>query len=344
MSFDRYSRHILFSGIGKAGQQRLLDSRVAILGCGALGCMQVESLARAGVGFLRIIDRDFIEFSNLQRQVLFDEADAEQQLPKAIAAKNHIHRINSEIQVEAVVTDARAANIEELITDVDLVIDGTDNFETRFLLNDACVKQGRPWIYGAAVGAYGLTMTIRPGQTPCLRCVLGENPPPGSSPTCDTAGIILPAIAMIASAQITEALKLLTGQVEKLRGTLWQIDLWENTVRSTKLDGVREAGQCLCCVQGTYEYLDAATSQLTAMLCGRGAIQITPATQTRVKLDLKELATRLQPVGEVKANPFLVKCRIGEHELTIFSDARAIIKGTDDLLTARSLYAKYVGV
>lgn len=341
---ERYSRQIFFSGIGQTGQQKLLKSRVAVLGCGALGCLHVESLARAGVGYVRVIDRDFIEFSNLQRQLLFDESDAERQLPKAIAAQEHIQQINSEIQVEALVTDAQAGNIENLISGVDLVLDGMDNFETRFLLNDACIKHQIPWIYGAAVGAFGLTMTILPRQTPCLRCVFDSPPAPGTTPTCDTAGIILPAIATIASAQITEALKILTGQPEKLRGTLLQIDLWENTYQSLKLTGVREAGICACCVHGKYEFLDAKETQMASLLCGRNAIQISPPAQTNTPLlNLGEVANRLRQIGEVKSNSFLIRFWIGTYEMTIFPDARAIIKGTDDLLTARSLYAKYIG-
>ncbi|MBX7220224.1 MAG: ThiF family adenylyltransferase [Blastocatellia bacterium] len=341
---DRYSRHILFSGIGRTGQERLQAARVAIIGCGALGCLQVEMLARAGVGFLRVVDRDFIEYSNLQRQVLFDESDAAEQLPKAAAAAAHVSRINSDIQVEPIVADVRAANIEDLIADVDVVLDGTDNFETRYVINDACVKHHRPWIYGAAVGAFGLTMTVLPGETPCLRCLFADAPAPGTSPTCDTAGIILPAIATIVAAQVTEALKLLTGQREKLRGTLMQVDLWENSHQSIKLKGVREAGNCPCCVQRNFEFLAAASQQMTSTLCGRNAVQISPAQQGKAKLNLKEIKERLGSLGTVSGNPFLIRFQIDSYEMTIFPDARAIIKGTDDFTTARSLYAKYVGL
>ena len=244
---NRYSRQILFSGIGKAGQEKLATSTVAIIGCGALGTMQAEMLARAGVKKLRIVDRDYIEDSNLQRQIMFEEADVLARLPKAIAAQNRIARINSDIAVDARVLDVNYSNVEELIQDVDVVIDGTDNFETRYVLNDAAVKLKKTWVYGAAVGAHGLQMTIIPERTPCLRCVFPEPPAPGTSPTCDTSGVILPIIATIASYQITEAFKILTGQIAKLHGKLLQFDLWENRVTQIKLGAPDD--QCSTCVQ-----------------------------------------------------------------------------------------------
>src|ERR1051325_113066 len=227
-SNDRYSRQILFAGIGSEGQQRLLAARAAIIGCGALGTAQAEALARAGIGKLRLVDRDFIEFSNLQRQTMFTERDAADRLPKVIACANHLREINSEIEIEPEIADVNHSNIEGLIQDSDVVIDGTDNFATRYLINDACVKHGVNWIYGAAVGSYGVTMTIRPNETPCLRCIFPEAPPAGSAPTCDTAGVIMPIINVVAAVQTSEALKLLTARVDALHGSLMQFDVWRN--------------------------------------------------------------------------------------------------------------------
>jgi molybdopterin/thiamine biosynthesis adenylyltransferase len=341
MNFERYSRQILFTGLGRAGQERLAQSRAVIVGCGALGAMQAEMLARAGVGRLRLIDRDFIEESNLQRQIMYEERDVVERLPKAVAAAARIRRINAEIAAEPVVRDVNYTNVEELIRDAEVVLDGTDNFEARFLLNDAAVKLGQPWIYGAAVGAYGVQMTILPRETPCLRCVFPEAPPPGTSPTCDTAGVILPVIATVASFQVTEALKLLTGQRGKLHGALMQFDLWENAIARLKLAGLREQGECRACRQGFYDFLKARGGQFVTTLCGRHAVQIAPAASAEV--NFSELAEQLRGVGEVSYNRFLLKLRVNGYELTVFPDARSIIKGTDDPAVARSLYAKYIG-
>lgn len=336
---QRYSRQILFPGIGKAGQEKLSKARVTLIGCGALGAMHAEMLARAGVGHLRLIDRDFIEASNLHRQVLYDESDAANALPKAVAAADRLAQINSEITVEPVVKDVNYANVEELIRDADVVLDGSDNFEVRYLLNDAAVKLNKPWVYGAAVSAHGLQMTIRPGLTPCLRCVFTEMPPPGTSPTCDTAGVILPIIAVVSSYQVTETLKLLTGQFNKLHGALIQFDLWQNSF--TKLKLRERTPDCPTCVQGRYEFLTAHAGQLATTLCGRNAVQITPATPH--PLDLRELADQLRDAGEVQLNRYLLKFKAGAHEITVFPDARSVIKGTDDVNVARSLYARYIG-
>jgi len=341
MNFERYSRQILFSGISKAGQERLAQSHVVIIGCGALGAMQAEMLARAGIGRLRLVDRDFVEESNLQRQVLFEEQDAAERLPKTVAAATRISRLNSEAQVEAIVKDVNYSNVENLIGDADLILDGTDNFEARFLLNDAAVKLNKPWIYGAAVGAYGVQMTIRPHETPCLRCVFPDLPAPGTSPTCDTAGVILPVVATIASYQVSEALKLLTGQIEKLHSSLLQFDLWENQFAKLKVEGLRGQGHCRTCEQGQYDFLTSRTGQLVTTLCGRNAVQITPATDS--KIDFMDLAEQLRGAGEVSYNRYLLKFKTGEHEITVFPDARSIIKGTDDPYVARSLYARFIG-
>ena len=336
---DRYSRQILFSGIGKTGQEKLRSAKIIIIGCGALGTMQAEMLARAGVKNIRIVDRDFIEDSNLQRQIMFEESDVLARLPKAVAANNRIAKINSDIVVDGRVLDVNYTNVEELIQDVDVVLDGTDNFETRYVLNDAAVKWKKPWIYGAVVGAYGVQMTIIPQQTPCLRCIFPEAPAPGTSPTCDTAGVILPIIATIAAYQVTEALKILTGQFAQLHHQLLQFDLWENRVTQIKL-GAPDSN-CPTCKNNNFEFLKASAGQLAMSLCGRDAVQIFPATKST--LDFVQLSSRLSNSGEVSYNPYLLKFAADGYEMTVFTDARAIIKGTDDLTLARSFYAKYIG-
>lgn len=335
----RYSRQILFPEIGREGQEKLLNSRVLLVGCGALGAAQAEMLARAGVGQLRIVDRDFVEFSNLQRQTLFRESDAAERIPKAIAAQSRIAEINSEINVEPLVADVNNSNIESLIGGVDLVIDGTDNFQVRYLLNDACVKHGQTWIYGAAVSSYGTTMTIRPHLTPCLRCIFDEMPDAGSSPTCDTAGVIMPIIATVAATQVAEALKFLVGDLDSLHSSLMQFDLWANDRQRIKLSGPN--ADCKCCGQGIYEFLNADAQEFSAVLCGRNAVQIAPPATTNI--DLAALAERISSVAEVKQNEYLVRFTAGENEVTVFADGRAIIKGTDDITSARSLYSRFVG-
>jgi molybdopterin-synthase adenylyltransferase len=336
---DRYSRQTLFAGIGAEGQRCLSNSRVVIIGCGALGSAQVESLARAGVGKLRIVDRDFVEFSNLQRQTMFTESDAAERLPKAIACANHVREINSEIDAEPEIADVNHSNIERLISNADVVLDGTDNFATRYLINDACIKHGVNWIYGAAVGSYGVTMTVRPHKTPCLRCVFPEAPPAASAPTCDTAGVIMPIISVVAAVQISEALKLLTGQIESLHNSLMQFDVWRNEWRQISLG--TPSPDCPTCALKQFETLEADTSDFAAVLCGRHAVQVSPSGT--VQVDLAALRRKLELAGEVKANAYLLRFRTGEYELTVFRDARSIIRGTDDIATARSLYSKYVG-
>jgi len=336
---ERYSRQILFSPIGKDGQEKLLKSRVLLVGCGALGAAHAEVLARAGVGFLRIVDRDFVEFTNLQRQTLYSESDAKERLPKAVAAKNRLAEINSEIEIDAIVADVNHSNIEGYVKDVDLILDGTDNFQIRYLLNDACVKHEKTWIYGAAVSSYGTTMTIFPNETPCLRCIFEEMPSAGSSPTCDTAGVIQPIISSISAIQTTEAMKILTGNFDTLHKSLIQIDVWQNDWRKIKLSKPNE--DCECCGKRNFEFLDAETNEFSAVLCGRNAVQIAPPKPT--KIDLQMLSERLKQHGEIKQNEYLMRLKFGNYELTIFSDARAIIRGTDDISEARSIYAKFVG-
>jgi len=336
---ERYSRQILFGGVGAEGQRRLRASRVLVVGCGALGSAQVETLARAGVGELVVADRDFVEESNLQRQTMFTEADARERLPKAVAAARRVAEINSDVRCAAEVADVNNSNVERLVAGADLVLDGTDNFATRYLLNDACVKQGVGWVYGAAVGSYGVTMTVRPRLTPCLRCVFPEPPAAGSAPTCDTAGVLMPIISVVAAVQAAEALKLLTGREEKLHGGLWQFDVWENDWRRVSVGEPDPA--CPACALGRFEALEAEAGDLATVLCGRDAVQVWPRTSSR--LDLRALAERLRAAGEVKSNEYLVRLKAGEYELTVFGDARAVVRGTEDVALARSLYARYVG-
>lgn len=335
----RYSRQVLFAEIGREGQDRLASARVLLVGCGALGSAHAEMLARAGVGKLRIVDRDFVELSNLQRQTLFSESDANNRLPKAIAAKDRIAAINSDIEVDAIVADINNSNIEGFLEECDLVIDGTDNFQVRYLVNDACVKKGTTWIYGAAVSSYGSTMTIIPGDTPCLRCIFEEMPDAGSAPTCDTAGVIMPIITTIAAVQIAEALKILVGDIGGLHGSLMQVDVWANDRQLIKLGGPDP--ECPACGKRRFEFLDADATEFSAVLCGRDAVQI--AAPRKVDFNLGTLAERLERLTEVKQNEYLVRFSAGENVVTVFRDGRAIIQGTDDVGQARSIYAKYIG-
>jgi adenylyltransferase/sulfurtransferase len=337
----RYSRQILFEGIGEEGQRRLAKSKAVIIGCGALGAIQAETLGRAGVGHLVLVDRDFVEESNLQRQIMFDESDALTRLPKAVAAAARIARVNSDITVEPIVTDVNFENIEEIISGADVVMDGTDNFETRFLINDACVKSKKSWVYGAAVGSYGLTMTIRPGESPCIRCVLESMPEPGTGPTCDTAGVIMPIVTTIASIQAAEALKLLTGRTDKLHQSLLQFDLWDFKFSKVDLTHFAPKEDCPACGAGDFEFLRGAGRQVATTLCGRNSVQI--ARRGRGEVDFRALAERLRSAGEVTFNDFLLRFKIDDYDITVFRDARSIIRGTTDPAVARGLYAKYIG-
>ena len=333
---ERYSRQILFAPLGEAGQARLQAARVAIVGCGALGTFQAAALARAGIGFLRIIDRDYVEPSNLQRQWLFTEADAAEALPKAEAARRRLGEINSGVVVEAQVADLTPAVAGELLEDVDLVLDGTDNFETRYLINDFCVSAGKPWVYGAAVGSYGLAMPVLPGVTACLRCVYPQ-PPEGAQPTCETAGVLGAITSMIAAWQVAAAMKILAGSTGDLFTGLTTMDVWTGRIRQVAPPG--RDPDCLCCAQRRFEYLEGRQRRPISM-CGRNAVQIHERTS---RVDLAELAARLAPLGPVRKNEFALRFFPAPYELTIFPDGRAIIKGTQDVPLARSLYARYVG-
>lgn len=340
-NLDRYHRQMLIPVIGQEGQKKICASRIAVLGCGALGTVVANHLGRAGVGFMRIIDRDFIETNNLQRQILFDEDDILENLPKAVAAKKKMARINSQVEVEAIVSDVNYSNIESFIEDVDLVIDGMDNFDTRFVINDACVKHNKPWVYGAGVGTHGLTMVVIPGKTPCLRCIFESAPPPELSPTCDTAGVLGPAIAIIASLQAMEAIKFLSGNHDALDKSLYTYDVWTRQSQSLKIEKARDKVNCLTCKQRRFEYLDGEKGARSTSLCGRNAVQI--SRDDALKINFKEIAERLSDVGEVQHNNFMMKFTVDGHPITVFSDGRAIIQGTRDITFARNLYAKYIG-
>ncbi len=338
---DRYARQWRYAPLGREGQERLARSRVLICGCGALGSVIANTLARAGVGHLRIVDRDFLELNNLQRQVLFDEQDVAQGLPKAIAAANKIQQINSQIEIEPMVVDIDHRNILNLADSMDIVLDGTDNFETRMLLNDAALRLSKPWIFGGCIGAEGQTMTIIPGETACLRCVLRQPPPPGETPTCDTAGILGSIVNVVASIQSIEAIKILSGHTEKIQQGLMVVDLWDNRVRQVGTRAIRSANDCPACAGGESLWLDGQRGSQSAVLCGRNAVQL--RTLENENLDLAQLAEKLKGRGEVVSNKFLVRLSVEDFEFTLFPDGRAIVGGTDDIAKARAAFARFVG-
>lgn len=360
--FARYHRQMLLPGLGEPGQQRLRASTALILGCGALGCLVADLLARAGVGKLRIVDRDTIELTNLQRQVLYDERDVAESIPKAEAARRRIGQINSSVEVMAIVDDLNFRNIERHAAGVDVLVDGLDNFEARYLANDLAVKRGIPYIYGGAVGTVGAALTILPHTedgdapwetlaagsraTPCLRCVFEEPPPPGSTPTCDTVGVLGPAVTTIASFEAAETLKVLTGNFERVCRTLLNVDLWDNSIAQLDVDEAWAEGDCPCCRQRRFEFLDGTRGSGTTTLCGREAVQLTHR-QGGSRLDLEAIATHLRHHGEVKSSPFMLSAEIVEngkpYRLSLFPDGRAIVHGTGESSVARSLYAKYIG-
>jgi adenylyltransferase/sulfurtransferase len=353
---------MLLAGFGEAGQRRLQESTAVVLGCGALGTVIADMLARAGVGHLVLVDRDFVELTNLQRQVLFDEADVTDALPKAEAARAKLARINSQVQVTAIVDDVNATNIERFIAGANVLLDGVDNFETRYLANDCAVKHGIPYIYGGAVGTVGTAFAILPHTadggaaweqvaggsraTPCLRCLFEEAPPPGTGATCDTVGVIGPAAAIVANFEAAEALKILTGNFDRVCPTMLSFDLWSNTFKQFKVARAYEQGDCPCCKHGKFEYLDGSLGSGATTLCGRDAVQLRQNVDA-AEMDLEEIAGRLRPHGAVKVNRFMLRASLVDHdkpyELTLFPDGRAIVKGTHEPNIARSLYAKFIG-
>lgn len=338
----RYVRQMRYPPLGEAGQRRLQASRALICGCGALGSVLANTLARAGVGHLRIVDRDFLEMNNLQRQVLYDEDDVAAGIPKAVAAEAKLRKINSQIEIEAIVADVDYRNIAALVDGVDMILDGTDNFETRFLLNDASIKFGIPWVYGGCIGDDGQTMTILPGETPCLHCLLQDGPPPpGTTPTCDSAGILAPIINVIASLEANEAIKVLSGNRGAISRDLTVFELWDNRIRQLKLTSLRETADCPTCKRGEFPWLEGRRGSHTAVLCGRNAVQL--SFPDRASLSLESLAQQLDGVGRVTRNRFLLRLEVDDFLITVFPDGRAIIGGTEDIAEAKTLYAKYIG-
>lgn len=340
---ERYSRQIRYSRIGLEGQKRLQGSRIAIVGMGALGTVLAQHLVRSGIGYTRLIDRDIVEWSNLQRQMLYTERDAEQLLPKAAAAAEHLRAINSSVIVEPIMGDLNSSNASEWLEGVDLILDGSDNFSVRYLVNDYSLKAGIPWIYGGAVGATGMTMTVIPCETACYRCIFPEPPAPGTTDTCDSAGVISPIIDIIASIQAAEAIKLLSGNREALHSTLFQVDLWNHAWLPVGISHARKEA-CPACGKGQYEFLDQQDRETVATaLCGRESVQLTPGQSA--KLDLSSMARKLSATGRVYQNPYLLRLELsGGMTFVLFPDGRAIVQGTEDSTRARSIYAELLGI
>ena len=338
---SRYARQTILKEIGREGQERLDRSSVAVVGLGALGSVSANLLARAGIGKILLIDRDFLEANNLQRQVLYDEKDLAENLPKAIAAKRNLELVNSEIDIQAEVTDINARTIDELLGGIDLIIDGTDNFETRFLINDYSLSKRIPWIYGGAIRMEGMSYVVLPGEGPCLRCLFGEAPGAEDVQTCDQVGILAPVAHMIASFQAIEAIKYLAGKKEAVERNLWKVDLWNREFKSVAVDKLRKS-PCSGCKDKDFPYLSRKKGAQAVTLCGRNAVQIFGEQQ--VILDLSKMAGKLSGEGEVVFNQHLLKWQKNPFEITLFANGRAIIRGTEDIGQAKSIYAKYVGV
>lgn len=351
---SRYQKQILFAGIGESGQRRLADREVLLVGCGALGCVLADAMTRAGVGTIRIVDRDFVELSNLQRQILFTEDDVASHLPKAVAAADRLSRVNSEISIQPIVSDVGPDNIRELAAGADLILDGTDNFETRYLINDLALELRIPWIFTGCTGSHGQMLPVFPHRSGCLRCLMRQPPPPGSTETCDTAGVLGPAIGVIASLQAATALRILsherTGDSPDVDPVdcgiplkLTMVDVWEGTLRQLDVSNLRDTSECPACHHGERLWLEGRQSSGSTVLCGRNAVQVSPPEKLRLSLD--ELRQRLEAAGTVTSNPFLVRVALRDAplEITVFPDGRAIIKGTEDPAVSRSVYSRYIG-
>jgi molybdopterin/thiamine biosynthesis adenylyltransferase len=340
--FERYVRQMILPGWGRDGQGRLAQKTAAVVGCGALGSHIASHLVRAGVGRLILADRDCVEWHNLPRQALFAESDAAASTPKAVAAARRLRQLNSLVEIEEHVIDVNADTVEPLLEDADLVMDGADNFEVRYLVNEVCVKQGIPWVYGGVLGTYGLTAPIIPGETPCLHCLLGPMPPVGAVPTCETAGVLGSVVAIIAALEVTEGLKILLGRQEELLRSLVMVDVWSGDFERAQTQ--KGKARCPVCDEGRYELLEAKRGSVTTVLCGQNAVQVSP--RPAQPLDLAMLAERLsqvQAAGPVVFNEYLLHVEVEGLELTVFPDGRTIVKGTDDRARARALYARYIG-
>jgi len=332
---ERYSRQTRFTPFGAEGQEKLSSATAVIVGCGALGTVQASLLARAGAGAIRLIDRDYVEESNLQRQILYTEADARDGLPKAEAARRHLLEANSGILVEAHIADLNPENAADLLADAGVILDATDNFETRYLINDYAVRAATPWIYGAAVGGYGIAMPVLPADSACFRCVY-PSPPGGAQPTCETAGVLGPVTSLIGSLQAMEALKILSGRAAAVRRKIFTADLWHGPVRETSMPA--RDPDCPCCARREFTWLTGRRAPVS--LCGRNAVQI---HERRRPIDLTRLASQLEGLGEIRGNEFALRFRAGDYHLTVFPDGRAIVKGTTDIGVARGIYARYIG-
>jgi molybdopterin-synthase adenylyltransferase len=335
-TLERYARQAALGEIGRAGQEKLADSTAVIVGCGALGSIQAELLARAGVGKLILVDRDILELHNLQRQLLFDEQQVHARLPKAVAAAERLRAVNSEIAIEGVVADVTAGNVEELIAPADLILDGADNFETRYLLNDAAVKATKPWIYGGVIATGGAVMAVRPGAGPCVRCVFPDPPDPGQHPTCETQGVLNTAVAWVAALQSTEALKVLVDAAEPPK--LYSLDIWRSALTGAT---VSREPECVCCGQRRFQFLSRERGSAALVLCGRDSVHVTPEPKT--KPNFADLRERLAPLGEVTTSGLVLEFTRGERRLVVFADGRVLVMGTSDPAEARSLVAKYIG-
>lgn len=365
----RYHRQTLLPGVGEAGQRRLLGSHALIVGCGALGCAAADLLCRAGVGMITTVDRDYVELTNLQRQTLFEEADAAEAMPKAEAARRRLTRVNSAVALRAVVDDFNHRTAPPLLATgagapaVGVIVDGTDNFETRYLLNDLAVARGVPYVYGGVVGTTGMQMTVLPAspqgaarpwagrETPCLRCLFEEAPPAGTTPTCDTAGVLGPAVSIVAGFEAAEAIKVLLGAWDRVARSLLTLDLWSNELRRMDVSGARRA-DCPCCGRGEHPHLDGSAASEAATLCGRGSVQVAPSDDAAsARIDLVRLAATLAPHGSFSATPYMLRGVLSAErsdtgepiELAVFPNGRAIIKGTTKPDHARTLYARYIG-
>lgn len=339
----RYKKQMLFSGVGEAGQTELRKCRVLQIGCGALGCVAADQLVRAGVGLLRIADRDFVELSNLQRQILFTEQDVEDHLPKSIVAARRLSQVNSDVEVEPHAVDVDYRNIRRLAKDIDLILDGTDNFETRYLINDLSLDLGIPWIFTGCTGSAGQVMPIFPGRSACLRCLIPEVPPPGSTETCDTAGVLGPAVGMVASLQAAIAVRILSGHAADVPLQLSVMDAWDGTMRAMDVSTLRAQSSCPACGRGERPFLDGTTTSGSTVLCGRNAVQVSPAG--KLGISLEELSVRLETAGTVTSNPFLIRLVLEDSalEISVFPDGRAIVRGTEDPAEARAIYSRYIG-
>jgi adenylyltransferase/sulfurtransferase len=333
--WERFSRQIRFTPLGQSGQENLAAATAVVVGCGALGTVQAALLARAGVGHIRLVDRDYVEESNLQRQLLYTESDAAQALPKAAAARSHLREANSHIQIEAHISDLNPENAVDLLTGAGVILDGSDNFETRYLINDYSVHHQIPWIYGAAVGSYGIAIPVIPRDSACFRC-LYPDPPAGVQPTCETAGVLGPVTSLIASIQAMEAIKILSGRASTVRRRIFTADLWNGPLRETAIPP--RDPNCPCCGRNEFPWLNGRRAPVS--LCGRNAVQI---HERHRPLDLAELARRLDGLGSVRANEFALRFVNGAYQITVFPDGRAIVKGTTDIGLARAIYAKYIG-